>query len=129
MLGVLEINGLERVKKELVDAEKSLVIVRVEVGIDMPNTAQKNVPNNSQSHRDRKCIGGHSECQARLKANLLHVRDPACWFLSQRPLSSFTSARPPEGDNLCKVGGAAMLPDRHAQCYFASGDTDVFARP
>ena len=37
-------------EKELVDAEKGLVIVRVEVGIDMPNTAQENVPNNSQSH-------------------------------------------------------------------------------
>ena len=50
MPGVLEINGLERVTKELVDAERGLVIVRVEVGIDMPNTAKKNVPNNSQSH-------------------------------------------------------------------------------
>jgi hypothetical protein len=29
----------------LLDAEKDLVMVRVEVGIDMPNTAQKNVPN------------------------------------------------------------------------------------
>jgi hypothetical protein len=36
-------------EKELVDAERGLVIVRVEVGTDMPNTAQKDVPNNQQS--------------------------------------------------------------------------------
>lgn len=60
MLSVLEINGLERVTKALVDAEKGLVIVRVEVGIDMPNTAQKNVPNNSQSDRRSPHITGVS---------------------------------------------------------------------
>jgi hypothetical protein len=32
---------IDRQAIELVDAEKGLVIVRVEVGIDMPNTAQK----------------------------------------------------------------------------------------
>jgi hypothetical protein len=54
MLDILEINELERVTKELVDAEKGLVIVRVEVGIDMPIPRKNNVQNNSQMSRCTK---------------------------------------------------------------------------